>query len=110
MDLRSNSEMQVVIAQCVRPGDIIRGKVLYRSDAYGFCLSTKEDPFGVVHAESFLGQDQLSYQSGRMGCAGHPMTIVDKSTMSCPITKVQEARKVATRKLVSNDKAWNERA
>ena len=55
MEPQSNFEVQVIIAQCVRPGDIIRGKVLYRSDAYGFCLSTKEDPFGVVHAESFSG-------------------------------------------------------
>lgn len=82
------------MARCFRPGDVIKAKVLFHSDAYGFCLSTKDHHLGVIHAESFNGT-VLIWMANSQGHLGVKMVVVDQNAMKCPVTHTHESRKVA---------------
>ncbi|XP_018428298.1 PREDICTED: exosome complex component CSL4 isoform X4 [Nanorana parkeri] len=71
----------VEVYKCVRPGDIVIGKVISLGDSQSsYLLSTAENELGVVVAHSE---------------AGATMVPISWCEMQCPKTHIKEPRKVA---------------
>ncbi len=79
-DIRATDIDRVVMLQSVRPGDVVRAKVLSLGDRRSLFLSTAEPSLGVVWAKSR---------------AGHVMVPAAHDSMRCPVTGEDERRKVA---------------
>ena len=54
-DIRSNDRDNVIIYECVRPGDLIRARVISLGDSKSYYLTTAEIDLGVVFANSSAG-------------------------------------------------------
>lgn len=80
-DVRATETDKVVLAECFRPGDIVRAEVVSLGDARSYYLSTAKNELGVVAAKS--------------ATVGAQMVPVGWEHMECPKTKVRERRKVA---------------
>jgi exosome complex component CSL4 len=72
--------VQVVMAECFRPGDLLRAEVLSLGTQRDYYLSTARNELGVIWARS---------QSGS------PMAAVSWVQMRCPVSGQVEGRKVA---------------
>lgn len=100
-DIRSNDRDNVIIYECVRPGDLIRAKVISLGDSKSFYLSTADIDLGVVFANSSAGVFTLFYAFRYKGLliqsiiSGHPMVPVSWEEMICPVTRQLEKRKCA---------------
>ncbi|KAF8067161.1 EXOSC1 [Scenedesmus sp. PABB004] len=79
-DVRGHEVDKVVMADCFRPGDTVRARVLSLGDARSYYLTTADNALGVVHAKSL---------------AGAAMVPISWQEMQCPQTKLVERRKVA---------------
>lgn len=79
-EIRPKSSLEVEIADCIRPGDVILARV-HANGERDFILTTAEAELGVIQA--------LCESSG---CE---MTPTSWKEMQCPLTKVKEPRKVA---------------
>lgn len=79
-DVRLTEVDTVVLADCFRPGDVVRAAVASLGDARSYHLTTAAPPLGVVHATSL---------------AGAPLDPVSWCEMRCPVTQATEKRKVA---------------
>eukprot|EP00118_Oscarella_pearsei_P003636 m.15132 g.15132 ORF g.15132 m.15132 type:complete len:208 (+) comp26200_c0_seq1:25-648(+) len=79
-DVRATERDKVEIQKSFRPGDIVKAKVISLGDARSYFLSTAQNEFGVILAESE---------------AGVPMVPISWCQMQCPHTKLKEYRKVA---------------
>lgn len=79
-DIRATDIDRVVMLQSVRPGDVVRAKVLSLGDRRSLFLSTAEPSLGVVWAKSR---------------GGHVMVPAAHDSMRCPVTGEDEHRKVA---------------
>mmetsp|Transcript_31874 Transcript_31874/g.76118 ORF Transcript_31874/g.76118 Transcript_31874/m.76118 type:complete len:234 (-) Transcript_31874:795-1496(-) len=79
-EIRPKSSLEVEIADCIRPGDVILARV-HANGERDFILTTAEAELGVIQAicES----------------SGCEMTPTSWKEMQCPLTKVKEPRKVA---------------
>jgi exosome complex component CSL4 len=69
------------MAECFRPGDVVRAEVLSLGDARSYYLSTAEPELGVVRARC-VHSDQV-------------MVPISWQELECPETHVVERRKVA---------------
>lgn len=78
--MRATEVDTVVLADCFRPGDIVRAAVASLGDARSYHLTTARPALGVVHAVSL---------------AGAPLEPVSWCEMRCPATRATEKRKVA---------------
>lgn len=81
-DVRSTDRDKVKIADCYRPGDIVKAVVLSLGDGSNYYLTTARNDLGVVFAKS-------------EGGAGDMMVAIDWETMVCEKTGVVEMRKCA---------------
>ena len=79
-DVRLTKTDCVEIYKCFRPGDIVRAVVIALGDQRNYILSTAENEFGVVLAQSL---------------AGFTLVPVSWEQMICPETKILEYRKCA---------------
>jgi exosome complex component CSL4 len=79
-DVRSTDVDRVVMLQSMRPGDIVRARVLSLGDRRALFLSTAEAELGVIWARSR---------------AGHIMIPAAHDSMRCPVSGEDEPRKVA---------------
>ncbi|XP_018428296.1 PREDICTED: exosome complex component CSL4 isoform X2 [Nanorana parkeri] len=80
-DIRATEKDKVEVYKCVRPGDIVIGKVISLGDSQSsYLLSTAENELGVVVAHSE---------------AGATMVPISWCEMQCPKTHIKEPRKVA---------------
>ncbi|KAI8898683.1 hypothetical protein BC833DRAFT_588837 [Globomyces pollinis-pini] len=79
-DVRVTKVDTVDIYKCFRPGDIVHAKVISMGDSRSYQLSTNENEYGVVLAQSM---------------AGHTMVPISWDQMMCPKTKMVEYRKCA---------------
>lgn len=79
-DVRETDVDRVVMLQALRPGDVVRAKVLSLGDKRALFLSTAAPDLGVVWARSR---------------AGHVMVPAAHDSMRCPVTGADEKRKVA---------------
>ena len=79
-EIRPKAALEVEIADCIRPGDVILAKV-HANGERDFILTTADAELGVIQAicES----------------SGCEMTPTSWKEMQCPLTKVKEPRKVA---------------
>jgi exosome complex component CSL4 len=80
-DVRLSEIDKVVMAECFKPGDIVRAKVLSLGDARQYYLSTAASEFGVLWA--------MNEESGGI------MTPLNWKEMVDPVTKQTENRKAA---------------
>ncbi|SGZ58998.1 CIC11C00000003889 [Sungouiella intermedia] len=81
-DVRSTDRDKVKIADCFRPGDVVKAAVLSLGDGSNYYLTTARNDLGVVFAKS-------------EGGAGDLMVAIDWETMVCEKTGVVEKRKCA---------------
>lgn len=81
-DVRAAERDKVRIADCFRPGDLVKAVVLSLGDGSNYYLTTARNDLGVVFAKS-------------EGGAGDLMVAVDWETMVCEKTGVVEKRKCA---------------
>jgi len=79
-DVRATDVDRVVMLRSMRPGDVIRAKVLSLGDRRSLFMATAEPELGVVWAR---------------GRSGHVLVPASHDTMRCPATGEDEARKVA---------------
>lgn len=80
-DVRRTDVDGVVMADCFRPGDVVRCAVLSLGDSRAYFLSTAANELGVVAARS--------------AASGKGMVAVSWQEMACPLTGAVERRKVA---------------
>jgi len=82
-DVRSGKtvvdQTSVVLADCFRPGDLVKARIISLGDPRRYFLSTAETELGVVRAER----------------KGVVMIPISWKEMECPKTGVQESRKCA---------------
>ena len=81
IDVRSTNVDSVEMYECYRPGDIVRAKVISLGDARSYYLTTAGVHFGVVSAKS--------------ATMNKTMIPVSWEKMKCPVTGLEEKRKVA---------------
>lgn len=55
-DVRQTEKDKIVMANCFRPGDVVRSSVISLGDARNFYLSTAANDLGVVFALSQQGE------------------------------------------------------
>lgn len=97
-DVRSTEKDKVKIADCFRPGDIVRATVISLGDARSYYLSTAGNSLGVIYATSATSAGaQLSDTPGGAGwnITGNPMLPISWNQMIDPITGILENRKCA---------------
>lgn len=81
-DVRLTERDKIKMADCFKPGDIVRGEIISLGDGSNYYLSTARNDLGVILARSEGGAGGLLYA-------------VDWQTMICPSTGVIEKRKCA---------------
>ncbi|CAM9214859.1 unnamed protein product [Ectocarpus fasciculatus] len=79
-DIRATEVDKAEVAKSLRPGDIIRARVISLGDSTQYFLSTAENELGVRWAKS---------------AAGAIMIPISWQEMQCPTTKEKEPRKCA---------------
>eukprot|EP00903_Cladosiphon_okamuranus_P009513 g9063.t3 len=79
-DVRATEVDKVEIVKSLRPGDIVRARVISLGDSTQYFLSTAENELGVRWAKSV---------------AGSIMIPISWQEMQCPTTKEKEPRKCA---------------
>lgn len=97
-DVRSTEKDSVVLADCFRPCDIVRAKVISLGDARSYYLTTAENDLGVVHATSVPGTDaRFADGAAPVGwkAAGRVMQPVSWKEMADPESGAPEKRKCA---------------
>ena len=100
-DVRSTEKDKVKLADCFRPGDIVRATVISLGDARSYYLSTAGNELGVIYALSATSasgnQGQASAAAGGAGwnVNGNPMVPISWNQMIDPVTGVVENRKCA---------------
>ena len=81
-DVRLTERDKIKMADCFKPGDIVRGEIISLGDGSNYYLTTARNDLGVILARSEGGAGGLLYA-------------VDWQTMICPSTGVIEKRKCA---------------
>jgi exosome complex component CSL4 len=79
-DIRQFDKDSVQMFKCMRPGDVVKARVLSLGDSRSYYLSTAETELGVILARSSAGATMV------------PLTFEE---MQCPRTQTREHRKVA---------------
>mmetsp|Transcript_18817 Transcript_18817/g.21257 ORF Transcript_18817/g.21257 Transcript_18817/m.21257 type:complete len:192 (+) Transcript_18817:80-655(+) len=80
-EIRRYDTDKIVTENCFLPGDIIKAEVISMGDSRSFFLSTAQNHLGVMFAR---------HQESR-----ELMVPVNWETMKCPVTNLEESRKVA---------------
>lgn len=88
-DVRSTEKDAVVLAECFRPGDIVRATVISLGDARSYYLSTAQNELGVVHATT-RGPSQYGWTAAK-----HVLQPMSWREMADPVTGHVEPRKCA---------------
>lgn len=104
-DVRNTEKDKVKLADCFRPGDIVRATVISLGDARSYYLSTAGNSLGVIYATSATSAASVAegeaegtvVASGGAGwnVNGNPMVPISWNQMIDPITGVVENRKCA---------------
>lgn len=107
-DVRSTEKDKVKLADCFRPGDIVRATVISLGDARSYYLSTAGNTLGVIYAVSATSAgsggaageaDGTPAVTGVGGAGwnvnGNPMVPISWNQMIDPVTGVVENRKCA---------------
>ncbi|CBQ68112.1 related to CSL4-exosome core component [Sporisorium reilianum SRZ2] len=108
-DVRSTEKDKVKLADCFRPGDIVRATVISLGDARSYYLSTAGNSLGVIYATSATsasasqtaadGEAQGAVVASVAGAgwniSGNPMLPISWNQMIDPVTGVVENRKCA---------------
>lgn len=108
-DVRSTEKDKVKLADCFRPGDIVRATVISLGDARSYYLSTAANHLGVIYAQSATSasshpdQDNhtdtptpmTAITSAGWNISGNPMLPISWNQMIDPITGIVENRKCA---------------
>ncbi|ORX93029.1 hypothetical protein K493DRAFT_316205 [Basidiobolus meristosporus CBS 931.73] len=79
-DVRATEKDKVKIYNSFRPGDVVRAQVISLGDARSYYLSTAQNEFGVIFAQSVSGATMIP---------------ISWQEMQCPKTKTIELRKCA---------------
>jgi exosome complex component CSL4 len=94
-DVRATDIDGVEMYKNYRPNDIILAKIIPQVELHTYSLSTAENELGVV-----IARPRCSIVSSN-STAVNPMVPISWKLMKCPITGVEEPRKVA--KIMSED-------
>ncbi|GAC73939.1 exosomal 3'-5' exoribonuclease complex, subunit ski4 [Moesziomyces antarcticus T-34] len=96
-DVRSTEKDKVKLADCFRPGDIVRATVISLGDARSYYLSTAANHLGVIYALSATsaGETSNAHQGPGWNIAGNQMVPISWNQMIDPITGIVENRKCA---------------
>ncbi|KAJ9476485.1 Exosome complex component CSL4 [Pseudozyma hubeiensis] len=101
-DVRSTEKDKVKLADCFRPGDIVRATVISLGDARSYYLSTAGNSLGVIYALSATsagagaGEGTVSGVGGAgWNVHGNPMVPISWNQMIDPVTGTVENRKCA---------------
>ncbi|EST06623.1 Exosome complex component CSL4 [Kalmanozyma brasiliensis GHG001] len=103
-DVRTTEKDKVKLADCFRPGDIVRATVISLGDARSYYLSTAGNSLGVIYATSAssAGATKADGEGGITGVggagwsiSGNQMTPISWNQMIDPTTGVVENRKCA---------------
>ncbi|GAC99446.1 likely exosome component Csl4p [Pseudozyma hubeiensis SY62] len=101
-DVRSTEKDKVKLADCFRPGDIVRATVISLGDARSYYLSTAGNSLGVIYALSATsagagaGEGAVSGVGGAgWNVHGNPMVPISWNQMIDPVTGTVENRKCA---------------
>ncbi|CCF51179.1 hypothetical protein NDA11_006880 [Ustilago hordei] len=109
-DVRTTEKDKVKLADCFRPGDIVRATVISLGDARSYYLSTAENSLGVIYAVSATSTSVGSTGHGEGGeggkvttsvggagwnLSGNEMVPISWNQMIDPVTGVVENRKCA---------------
>lgn len=106
-DVRTTEKDKVKLADCFRPGDIVRATVISLGDARSYYLSTAGNSLGVIYAMSATSasatseekEDGATVVAGVRGAgwsiSGNPMVPISWNQMIDPLTGVVENRKCA---------------
>ncbi|PVU96652.1 hypothetical protein BB561_001056 [Smittium simulii] len=58
-DVRATEKDKVKIFECFRPGDVLRAQIISMGDQRSYYLSTAKNEYGVVFAQSSLGNTMI---------------------------------------------------
>lgn len=103
-DVRTTEKDKVKLADCFRPGDIVRATVISLGDARSYYLSTAGNSLGVIYATSAssAGATKAEGEGGVTGVgaagwsiSGNQMTPISWNHMIDPTTGIVENRKCA---------------
>ncbi|SPO21303.1 related to CSL4 - exosome core component [Ustilago trichophora] len=107
-DVRSTEKDKVKLADCFRPGDIVRAQVISLGDARSYYLSTEGNNLGVIYATSATSASSTAAEGEGEGAntmtglggagwniSGNPMVPISWNQMIDPVTGVVENRKCA---------------
>ncbi|TKY90922.1 hypothetical protein EX895_000920 [Sporisorium graminicola] len=111
-DVRSTEKDKVKLADCFRPGDIVRATVISLGDARSYYLSTAGNTLGVIYAmsatsasattdaeanetEAATATAVTSVGGAGWNISGNPMVPISWNQMIDPVTGVVENRKCA---------------
>ncbi|CDU23323.1 related to CSL4-exosome core component [Sporisorium scitamineum] len=105
-DVRSTEKDKVKLADCFRPGDIVRATVISLGDARSYYLSTAGNSLGVIYAMSATSASAASGTGAEeavvasvagagWNISGNPMVPISWNQMIDPVTGVVENRKCA---------------
>lgn len=92
-DVRATEKDKVRLAECFRPGDIVRASVISLGDARSYFLSTAANHLGVVYALPSPSAGSLYSHGG--GGSVEPLVPISWQEMRDPVTGSTEKRKVA---------------
>lgn len=107
-DVRSTEKDKVKLADCFRPGDIVKAQVISLGDARSYYLSTEGNNLGVIYATSATSASSTATEGEGEGAntttglggagwniSGNPMLPISWNQMIDPVTGVVENRKCA---------------
>ncbi len=110
-DVRTTEKDKVKLADCFRPGDIVRATVISLGDARSYYLSTAGNELGVIYAVSATSATSGSTAEGEeegavvgiggagWNVSGNPMVPISWNQMIDPVTGVVENRKMCQARL-----------
>jgi exosome complex component CSL4 len=90
-DVRATEKDRVVVRECFRVGDVVRGVVISLGDQSNYYISTAKNEYGVVMAWAHVEAGE----SAGGGGAKRAMYPVSWKDMRDPVTGLVEVRKVA---------------
>lgn len=104
-DVRSTEKDKVKLADCFRPGDVVRATVISLGDARSYYLSTAGNELGVIYATCATsasagaggeeGASVVGVGGAGWNVSGNPMVPISWNQMIDPVTGVVENRKCA---------------
>ena len=105
-DVRTTEKDKVKLADCFRPGDIVRAQVISLGDARSYYLSTAANNLGVIYATSATSasssttqdeepQPRVAATGAGWSITGNVMLPISWNQMIDPITGIVENRKCA---------------